>query len=106
MVSGIWFRTAGGRADIMGIAVDRLVIVLDSPDQIAFASAGDPAIVEGYRNVRIESDRLIVVRNSAIKIPLHRIREATIHERLAEVRVQPNCPIVVFAGRIDLTFRP
>jgi len=52
---GICFPTPVVRLDIIWIAPDRLAIVLDGPDQIAFASAGDPAIVIGYRNVRIES---------------------------------------------------
>jgi len=85
----IRFPTPVVRPDIIWIEVNRLVIVLDGPDQITCACTGDPAIVEGYRNVRIESDGLIVVRNRVIKILPCRVREARFKNAWLKVELSP-----------------
>jgi hypothetical protein len=74
----------------MGVKPDGLVEILYSPVVLTYISVGSTTGSEGFRQIRVELDRLIVVPNGSIVLVLGSIGEAPIEKSNGVSGVDPD----------------
>ena len=88
----------GPRAVVIGIELDRLLVVLERPGNVSRPVARRAPSVPGFRVLRLKHERLVEVGDCALEVPQPVPSPAAFAPRLEQAGVELDRPVICGAG--------
>src|SRR5262249_8528285 len=80
--------------DMLGIELDRFIIILNRPVVISLMSIGIPPIIESICMLRIEPERFIVILNRPVVVSLASVGDTPVSKGVGIFGIRLDCVIV------------